>query len=138
MGVGWAKTAVCEKLLHDHVSALDRERGARTSLSDGPESLLLPPVTAPEMMKEIVVTMEDATKSPGTDDEKQVIHQRRREMLMQLAEVIVGQMWLSMGQWRKVVDKTARFTAGDTTIGHQGYSYVLILKAFAYHGTPPT
>jgi hypothetical protein len=43
-------------------------------------------------------------------------------------------MWMSMGQWKKVVDKTSPFTAGDPTLGNQGYGYVLILKAFAYHG----
>jgi hypothetical protein len=43
-------------------------------------------------------------------------------------------MWLVMGQWRKVIDKTSRFAAGDTPAGNQGYAYVLILKAFAFHG----
>jgi hypothetical protein len=60
---------VGEKLLHDHVTALESERG-RTK--DGPSILELPPVTAPERMKEIVGAMDDAMKSSGTEEEKKV------------------------------------------------------------------
>jgi hypothetical protein len=43
-------------------------------------------------------------------------------------------MWVTLGQWRKVIDKTEVFTKGNLNIDIQGYSYVLFLKAFAYNG----
>jgi hypothetical protein len=44
-------------------------------------------------------------------------------------------MWITMGQYRKVIDKTERFVTGEWKIDAQGYAHVLILKAYAYHGT---
>ena len=40
-----------------------------------------------------------------------------------------------MGQWKKVIDTSEQFVTGNTNIDIQGYSYVLILKAFAYNGS---
>jgi hypothetical protein len=43
-------------------------------------------------------------------------------------------MWMTMGQWKKVVERTGPFVSGCANIDNHGYAYVLILKAFAYHG----
>ena len=40
-----------------------------------------------------------------------------------------------MGQWKKVIDISEQFVTGNTNIDIQGYSYVLVLKAFAYNGS---
>lgn len=68
---GWAKSAVCEKVLHDHSLFLERNHRNEVLKRDGPDELVLPPTTRPEDMKEIVNSMDEAIKSPGTDDEKQ-------------------------------------------------------------------
>jgi hypothetical protein len=39
-----------------------------------------------------------------------------------------------MGQWKNAIDKTVSFTTGESKISNQGYAYVLVLKAFVYHG----
>ena len=44
-------------------------------------------------------------------------------------------MWVTMGQWKKVIDISEQFVTGNTNIDIQGYSYVLVLKAFAYNGS---
>ena len=43
-------------------------------------------------------------------------------------------MWMTMGQFRKVIDKTGHIVTGQWKIDAQGYAHVLILKAYAYHG----
>ena len=40
-----------------------------------------------------------------------------------------------MGQYRKVIDKTGHFVSGEWKIDCQGYAHVLVIKAYAYHGT---
>jgi len=62
---------VCEKLLHDHLSVLEKQE-RQENLRDGPNRLALPPIMAPENMQHIIVAMDEAIKSPGTEDEKQV------------------------------------------------------------------
>jgi len=119
--------------LHDHSLLLEKDHRNEVLKKDGPHELLLPPTTAPDHLKELIASMDDALKSSGTDDEKQVFS-RVYLAHSKLAEVIAGQLWMIMGQWRKVIDKTSRFAAGDDSFGNQGYAYVLILKAFAYHG----
>jgi hypothetical protein len=39
-----------------------------------------------------------------------------------------------MGQWRKVVEKMEIFSSKNTATGNKGYSYVLVLKSFAFQG----
>jgi hypothetical protein len=46
-------------------------------------------------------------------------------------------MWMAMGQFRKVIDKTGNIVNGRWKIDPQGYSHVLILKAYVYHGAQP-
>ena len=41
-------------------------------------------------------------------------------------------MWLALGQWDKVVNRTESHTSRASAA--EGYAYVLILKAFAYRG----
>lgn len=43
-------------------------------------------------------------------------------------------MWFTMGQWRKVIEKTERPASGEITVTNQGYGYVLVLKSHAYQG----
>jgi len=40
-----------------------------------------------------------------------------------------------MGQYRKVIDKTGHFVSGEWKIDCEGYAHVLVIKAYAYHGT---
>jgi hypothetical protein len=39
-----------------------------------------------------------------------------------------------MGQWKNAIDKAVSFTTGESKISNQGYAYILLLKAFVYHG----
>jgi hypothetical protein len=39
-----------------------------------------------------------------------------------------------MRQWQRTIDKTRPLTTGNFNMYNQGYAYVLILKAFFYHG----
>ena len=71
--IGWAKTAICETILHERSSLLlekDRHRN-QGQKRDGPHELVLPPTLPPENMKDLVNRMDDAIQSPGTADEKQ-------------------------------------------------------------------
>jgi hypothetical protein len=77
---GWAKSAVCEKILHDHSILLERDHRNQSPRKDGPDELVLPPITAPETLKDVVVSMDDALKSSGTDDEKQVLSNEKELM----------------------------------------------------------
>lgn len=140
-GVGVAKTAVCEKTLNDLVAPLEKNRRQFVLDKDGPDKLVLPPEIRPEKMQDMVKEMDDAISSPGSVEDKQV---PKTALLVlwdvvnlggQLAEVIHSQMWITMGQYRKVIDKTGHFVNGESKVDAQGYAHVLILKAYAYHGT---
>jgi len=115
-----AKSAVCEKELNELAASLDNESPPTKGDQYG---LSLPAVVAPESVQEIVRNMTEALEAPGSIEDKQ------------LAQVIASQMWITMGQWNKAIEKTEMFTGGTSMRDVHGYTYVLVLKAYYYNGT---
>lgn len=71
--LGVAKTAVCEKLLIDLLSPLEKSHRDLALQRDGPSELVLPPTVRPEKMTDIAASMEEAVTAPGTAEERQVV-----------------------------------------------------------------
>ena len=115
-----ARSAVCEKDLNELVVSLENDKPSTKADRYG---LSLPAIIAPEKMQEIVQSMSEALEAPGSVEEKQ------------LAQVIAAQMWITMGQWKKVIERTAMFTGETSMKDVHGYAYVLVLKAHYYNGT---
>lgn len=118
-----AKAAVCEKELNDLVASLEKETPSTKADQYG---LSLPAVVTPESQQEIVKNMSEALESTGSIEDKQ------------LAQVIASQMWITMGQWKKAIERTEMFTGGTSMKDVHGYAYVLVLKAYYFNGTPRT
>jgi hypothetical protein len=119
-------------MLNDLLGPLEKDQRDLALQKNGPHELVLPPTVRPEKMKDIAASMEEALTAPGTNEEKEVGGFIRSLLIQQLGEVIRSQMWLALGQWDKVVDRTESHTSG--AIAGEGYAYVLVLKAFAYRG----
>lgn len=68
-----AKTAVCEKMLNDLLGPMEKTQRDLALQKDGPHDLVLPPTVRPEKMTDIVASMEEAIKAPGTSEEKEVL-----------------------------------------------------------------
>ena len=71
-----AKSALCEKALYDMVAPLEKSPVDLVFEDDGRTRLILPPSVAPEKMQDVVNKMDEALKSPGTDDERKVCRKR--------------------------------------------------------------
>ena len=136
--LGVARSAVCEKTLNDLVAPLEKNQREDSLLRDSPYQLALPPEIRTEKMQDVVKSVDEAMNATGTTEEKKVHMPElfvRMRLIYQLAEVVQSQMWVTMGQWKRAIDTSEPFVTGNSNIEIQGYSYVLVLKAFAYNGS---